>query len=122
MKAKLPFLTEEQDAEFDLHIRAWQDKLGLNDWRIERGKGNSVGAMSKVKCHYQDRLAVYRTGNWSGVVTTEALESTAIHELLHVLLAELTYVVAAEASSDIQYSVEHRIVNTLEKLLVKGHP
>lgn len=119
MKAKLPYLTPEQDAEFDLYIRAWQDRLGLQDWRIERGKGNCAGGMSRVKCHYPDRLAVYRTGGWSGVVTSESIESTVVHELLHVLLAELTHVVSTEASSDIQYSVEHRVVNTLEKLLME---
>lgn len=116
--SKLPFLTADQDAEFDTYIRAWQDRLGLNDWRIERGKGRCAGAMSKVKCHYPDRLAVYKTGNWSGAITSEALESTAIHELLHVLLHELTYVVSQNASSEIQYSVEHRVVNALEKLLM----
>ena len=120
MSSKLPYLTSDQDAEFDLHIRVWQDRLGLLDWRIERGRGNSAGAMSKVKCHYPDRLAVYKTGNWPQPVTTEALESTAIHELLHVMLSELTHVVSTNASSEIQYSVEHRIVNTLEKLLSKG--
>jgi hypothetical protein len=119
MRSKLPFLTPEQDAEFDRLVRVWQERLNLTDWRIERGVGRCNGSMAKVKLYYPDRLAAYKTGNWSGPTTSEAIEATVVHELLHVLLFELTYSVASDASSQVQYSVEHRVVNTLEKLLMR---
>lgn len=120
MKAKLPSLTPEQDAEFDRLVKVWQSKLNLQDWRIERGMRPAVGAMASVKPNYPARLATYRTGPGWQNFTPEELEATVVHELLHIALFELTYLTAQEAGADVLESAEHRVVNTLEKLLMKG--
>lgn len=118
MKAKLPSLTTEQDAEFDRLVKVWQAKLNLMDWRIERGPRPALNAMASVKVNYGARLATYRTGPGWPTATTADIEATAVHELLHVALYELTHLTAASAAADVLESSEHRIVNTLEKLLM----
>jgi hypothetical protein len=109
-------LTSDHASEFEGYIKKWQDLLNLNDWRIERGsKAAEKGTMAEVETTYSQRLAVYRLGKSFGTtaVTPHSLESTALHELLHVLLKDLTY--STKATAD---SAEHRVVNTLERLLV----
>jgi hypothetical protein len=110
-------LTPEQDALFDERMRYWQNRLGLNDWRVERGS-RKTSNMAQVKRYPVDRLAVYATGPFRNVpATPESIDSTARHEMLHVLLAELVHVVAQTEDGDLQMAAEHRVVNTLEKLL-----
>lgn len=110
-------LTPEQSALFDERMRYWQNRLGLNDWRVERGT-RKTPHMAQVKCHPVDRLAVYVTGPFRNApVTPESIDSTARHEMLHVLLAELVHVIAQTDDGDLQMAAEHRVVNTLEKLL-----
>lgn len=118
MRTKLPSLTPEQDAEFDRLVKVWQKKLNLQDWRLERGIRPAVNAMASVKVNYGARLATYRTGPGWPTATTADIEATVVHELTHVMLAELLHLTAASAAADVLESAEHRVVNTLEKLLM----
>lgn len=120
--AKLPSLTPEQDAEFDRLVKVWQQKLNLRDWRLERGMRPATGAMASVKPNFGARLVTYRTGPGWPTATTADIEATVVHELLHVLLAELLHLTASEAAADVLESAEHRVVNTLEKLLMERRP
>src|SRR3982751_543740 len=93
------YLTPEQDAEFDGYIAKWQAILGLNDWRGGgKGKRGARDAMAQVNVRMGPRLAVYTTGNWGlEPATAKSLEATAVHELLHVFLADLTHAVRRDA-------------------------
>jgi hypothetical protein len=112
-------LTDEENKHFDECMAAWQLRLNLSDWRIERAAGLAKGAMASVAINYGARLASYHTGDWKGnPVTPEDISVTALHEMLHVLLAEMLCLKAsAAADPELLDSAEHRVVNTLEKLL-----
>lgn len=106
-----------QSAEFDGYVKKWQRILNLQDWRIERSSG-AAKAMAEVLIEYPDRLATYKLGSFgSAQITPQTLEGTALHEVLHVLMADL---VKGKLKGDALVSAEHRIVNTLEKLLMSG--
>jgi hypothetical protein len=119
---KNPVTPKDAD-KFEAYMLEWQDKLNLKDWRIVRSSKRASGAMAKVmKRHVEDRLASYRIGVDFGSeeVSNHTLESTAVHELLHILLAELLEVAEAPGHTQEQLmSAEHRVVNTIEKLLVQ---
>ena len=105
---------EKQQALFHKYVLKWQRLLNLDDWRIEFSPKPSR-SMAQVQILFKDRLAVYRIGTFGNTpITEEALETTALHELLHVLCEELT-----ASSEEDQESSEHRVVNTLEKLLMR---
>lgn len=107
-------VTEEHCKEFDGYIRKWQAILGLHAWRLERGTRRPKNAMAEVVFTDEAMLAVYRIGKSFGStpVTSETLESTALHELLHVLLRRFRM--------DPTEANEHQVVNTLEKILMEG--
>lgn len=122
MKAKHP-LTEDQNKEFDQQMAYWQQRLNLSDWRVERGPGPAKSAMASVVTNYGARLAAYRTGDWGMPATSETIAATACHESLHILLAELLALKSSStAEPELLESAEHRVVNTLEKLLMKSAP
>lgn len=113
-------ISELHITAFSRYMRKWQRVLGLNDWRVERIRGRST-AMAEVEISLPDRLATYRLGKNFGdaKVTPEALDSAACHECIHVLLAEFKSICQSRAPDDDVMAAEHRVVNTLEKLLMK---
>lgn len=110
-------LNDEQNALFDQRMRYWQGQLSLNDWRVERGK-KRTNSMAEVRLHYAARLATYNTGNFGATeITPEAIDETALHEMLHVLLAGLLHTLGRTNDEVMQESAEHAVITTLEKLL-----
>ena len=111
--------TPEHAEQFAQAIAHWQTRLNLHDWRICRGAKPARGAMADMQIDIGARLAVWRIGKSWGMepVTAQSLSATACHELLHVLLADFAAAIETKASPDVIESAEHRIINTLERLL-----
>lgn len=117
-------VTPEADALFAMHIREWQHKLNLRDWRIERsnkpaGKGN---AAEIAKCDLAARLATWQVGADFGSmhVNETTVEQMACHEVLHVFLKELIEFCRENDKPEDMESAEHRVINSLVHLLVPG--
>ena len=113
--------TTAQARQFGQYIKQWQRKLNLGDWRVVKGRGASMDeTMADVVISYPDKLATYRLGDFGDKpIDQRDLESTAVHELLHVLLADLIEVVRDPRSDENhRLAAEHRVVNTLESILV----
>jgi hypothetical protein len=113
--------TPEDSALFAQSVRKWQQVLNLGDWRIEKGSKPAKNAMASVEFNEGARLATYRLGDFGAEkITQESLDQTALHELLHVFLHDLMTVAQDPKSSQEEIEVqEHRVVNLLEKLLIK---
>lgn len=113
--------TPEDAAHFAQSVRKWQAILNLGDWRIEKGLKPAKNAMASVEFNEGARLATYRLGDWGAeTISRQSLEQTALHELLHVFLHDLMTVAQDPRSSPEQLETEeHRVVNLLEKLLIK---
>jgi hypothetical protein len=118
-------LTDKQKRHFWSCLFAWQERLGLTDWRITRSNRKPVG---KTLCAMQDweigqrQVSCRLNSNWySQEPTEEAIEQTAVHELLHVMLADLIELALTPGTTrEDMESSEHAIINRLEKLLVPG--
>lgn len=112
----------EDALAFESYIRSWQSRLGLQDWRIVMSPHPAKGAMAEMtKWDWKQRQVTCRLGpDWKATpVTPHSLEQTAVHELLHVLLYELVESAKnPHVTQDDLMSIEHRVVNTLEGLLV----
>jgi hypothetical protein len=102
---------------FAMAVMKWQDLLNLHDWRIERSaKPAAKSNMAEINSFdLKARLATYRIGaDFGSVPVTEtSVDKIACHEVLHVFLHELL-----EAGEDEIDSAEHRVINTLVRLLV----
>jgi len=113
--------TPQDAALFAQSVKKWQKILNLGDWRIEKGLKPAKNAMASVEFNEPARLATYRLGDFGAEKITQAsLDQTALHELLHVFLHDLMTVAQDPKSSQEEIEVqEHRVVNLLEKLLIK---
>ena len=113
--------TPQDAALFAQSVKKWQKILNLGDWRIEKGLKPAKNAMASVEFNEGARLATYRLGDFGAEkITQESLDQTALHELLHVFLHDLMTAAQDPKSSQEEIEVqEHRVVNLLEKLLIK---
>lgn len=103
------------------YLKLWQGRLNLNDWRISLSRSSAAkGAMADMAVKLTDRLATARLGDFQGhEVNDYSLESTAVHELLHVFFATLLHACREPtASDDVIATLEHSLITTLEPLLV----
>jgi len=118
----MPNVPTPDDAKiFAQSVKKWQQVLNLGDWRIEKGTKAAKQAMASVEFNDSARLAVYRLGDFGAEkITSETLDKTALHELLHVFLHDLMTVAQDPKSSEDELEKqEHRVINLLEQLLTK---
>lgn len=114
-------LTDDDVAVFWEAMTHWQEKLGLQDWRITQSMRPPPGAMACMdKWDWAARQVRCRLNrNWkSEEPTPEAISKTALHECLHVLLHQL--IESAKDARSLPEDVaaaEHAVINTLERLL-----
>jgi hypothetical protein len=111
--------TVEQALEFDECVKHWQTVLNLMDWRLERSMKPAKGAMASMQCDNQARLGTYQLGDFgASPINSETLSMTALHECLHVFLYDLiTTAQDRSATPEDLESVEHRVINVLERAL-----
>jgi len=118
-------VSDEQVAEFDMYIEKWREKLNLRDWRVVRANKRDTTCMaSLLSVEPEHKLARYSVGLHFGVceVTSESLESTAIHEMLHLRLRSLMDACIDERGhTHIVNEKEHEVVVVLEELLMRAY-
>ena len=114
--------TPEDAQLFAQSVKKWQQVLSLGDWRIEKGSKPAKQAMASVEFTPNARLAVYRIGDFGAEkITSESIDRTALHELLHIFLHDLMVVSQDPKSSDDEIEMqEHRVINLLENLLFRN--
>lgn len=124
MKTPVPVhtLSDADRVAFDGYLAKWQAKLGLQDWRIKRAaKPASKANMAEVKIFHKSRMANIYLGVDFGQntpVSPASLESSAVHELIHVLLAELVNQIEYGIEGVALDSAEHRVIHVVEHLLL----
>lgn len=116
-------LTEDHRAAFRAAVARWQLALNLGDWRINLSSRRATkDCLALVdKCSIPDRMATIRLADeWDENTppTEDNFDWVALHEILHILLAELGAVKSNPAHTfDEHMAVEHRIINTMVRLL-----
>jgi len=112
--------TNEFDKElFKERVEYWKNKLGLQSWRINVPNGHAPGACADCWIDYPGRYARIRFGRSFGAeeVTAESVDQTALHEVLHVFLADLINTCHDKPKQDRLHNAEHQVINILELLL-----
>lgn len=109
---------------FEKSCRAWQTKLGLTDWtlrfKVEKGDGTEY---ARVDLGLESRQVDVRAFLPDRGEHKASPSRIALHEMLHLLLADLTYSAAARGSDSHADVIreEHRVIERLLNAL-EGKP
>jgi hypothetical protein len=118
-------VSDEHVAAFEEYVAKWRNLLNLRDWRIVRESRRDKRFMaSVVSVEHEHKLAKYRVGVSfkSHPVTPYSLESTALHELLHILLRPLIDTAINEGEHCVGVAeTEHEVIIILEELLMNAY-
>lgn len=110
---------------FEHYIDKWRTLLNLRNWRIMRSKKRELKNMAALlTVEHEHKLARYAVGMDFGVTTVndESLESTALHELLHLLFRPMLDVAMnAGEHNDAVLEEEHSVIVVLEQLLLHAY-
>jgi len=113
--------TKKQFSEFKKACLEWQKRLGLLDWSLYFGMSKLEDAYATVNINVLGRVAT--------VLLTSVLEDkdvadnldiglTALHEMLHILLARMQYIATARYVTEEEVlEEEHSIIRVLEKVV-----
>ena len=107
-------ITPAHLASFTTKVAHYQRILGLTDWRIEvhqaEGDGDDVYAWIKFGVEEESMLArIFISREWRTMPDKHALDDTALHEVLHVLLRPLL----ADGVAREEHAVIHRLVDVM---------
>jgi hypothetical protein len=118
-------VSDEDLDKFDHFMEKWRTLLNLRNWRVLRAKKREVKNMAALlSVEHEHKLARYSVGLdfGSSKVTDESLESTALHEMLHLLLRPLLDTAMAETEhNDTVLEEEHSVIIVLEQLLLHAY-
>jgi hypothetical protein len=104
---------EERHETFDAFVALWLDKLGLKDWYVEiKHDREGVDAEAQVEHDRDTRSATFTY--FSAAAPTYSIERLALHEVLHLLFADMW----PEGCGDDVAREEHRVIERLLHVLL----
>lgn len=114
--------TKQHYLDFQKYAKKWQEKLGVSNWAVYFYHRSLEDAYASTAWQMSGAVATMTfCTNWdNGRELNDAeLERVALHEVLHLLMAEL--ISQAEARYTMADSIEiaeHSIIRRLESVLV----
>ncbi len=115
--------TSKEDFEyFKKQCEYWQDRLSLRDWKLHYLHETYTGSYAWFRSDVPGKTATLGLSvSWEDEkITKPKLNSSARHEVLHLLLADLVYAGHARQSTDEDFeNTQHAIIRRLEHVLEK---
>lgn len=110
---------DDDAAQFRDECLKWQKRLNLMHWtltfRAERNSDSEIEALCDYDCETREAVLTY----FIGVKDVSHPKDNALHEMLHLLLADLN-LAGVEASDEEDKRLvreEHKVIAVLEKVL-----
>jgi hypothetical protein len=105
------------DKTFEEHFRNAQQQLGLTHYHVSFVEGPLDGLYADMDADPEDCVATVR---YDLLLNSKdgATEASAVHEVIHLLLADLKY--ALESSPKATRVEEERVARRLEAVVVRG--
>jgi len=117
-------LTQKDFEYFKKRVKYWLKKLGLKEWdAFFEFKKDTKGGFAEINWNYEGAKAtITLKGKWHCKVSDKKyqIEKSALHEVLHLLLAPLAEQAMKKKFYPSEYRAEeHKIINRLISVLLK---
>ena len=115
---------EVSEKNFEMFValcKFWQHHFGLFDFHIHYyyEKLDDAGDMARARADAEDRtVAIGLNNKWLVPVTDEEIQRVALHEMMHVLLADLSEAAEQRTISERELKIANEaVVLRLERIL-----
>jgi len=103
--------------EFERYCKEWIWVFGIKDWTCSYRYGANVGCSAEVQYNTKSRQATLLIPKTR--VKGEQLRLSALHEIWHLLMADLTTMAEGAVSGDRVLCEEHKIIARMENYIKK---
>lgn len=116
MKEKKYKTTKQHFDIFQKEVRKWQKFFALLEWEFTFEHILKEGYRAMVATQLTAMQANFMLStSWEDMpITVSLVKRAAFHEVIHVLLSEVSYLARQSANQYEVEQIEHRIINTLE--------
>ena len=116
MKKSRPKPAPTQLETYQKYCIYWQSLFGMTDWTFTFESKPLGNLVAEVSYNTTSRLATLRISSRMKR-TQDEIKFDALHEVMHVLLADLTSYGEAMFQGDVVIREEHRIIARIEHLM-----
>jgi hypothetical protein len=107
-------------AAFEKYCRHWAGELGLYDWTysfeyMAHGEKNNL---AEATYNHYSRQVTFRMSRKPDMA--ESLNWSAYHEVMHILLADLSGMAEEVKNLDVVVREEHRIISRVKHFIMRG--
>ena len=109
--------TAEQFKAYKTHCESYLKLFGITEWDVDY-KHHKIDGAARVSYNNSGRLACFQLTT-KGIVDFcyhDDMQKLALHEVLHLLLADI----ATSKESPEEIAIEHTVVQRLIKAITKG--
>jgi hypothetical protein len=116
MRGKKKKVPDNRLAEFESFCREWMGLFGLGDWTATFEWMGNRAHRAEVTYNILSRQAVF--GLSRAKVPSRELRMSALHEVMHVLFADLSGMAEGACNAEVVLREEHRIISRVENWVV----
>lgn len=103
-------------ALFEAHVREWMRLFGLGDWTVTFEYMKSRDHRAEVSYNHVSRQAVFGLSRVR--VPSRDLWLSALHEVCHVLFADLSGMAEESRNTEVVLREEHRMIARIENFVL----
>jgi hypothetical protein len=104
-------------AEFESHCREWMRLFGLSEWTATFSYMTDKEHLAEVSYNHISRQAVFSLSR--GKRRDRELRLTALHEVWHVVMADLSGMAEEIKASRVVLQEEHKIIARIENYILQ---
>jgi hypothetical protein len=116
MREKKKKVPDNRLAEFESFCREWMGLFGLGDWTASFEWMGNRAHRAEVTYNLVSRQAVF--GLSRAKVPSRELRMSALHEVMHVLFADLSGMAEESRNTEVVLCEEHRMIARLENFIL----
>jgi len=117
--------TDDDFRFFESEVKRWRNLFGLSGWELtvlheEHCESNGRGCAAMCETDYESRMAIVTLArDWGPMETTrDNIAATALHEVLHMVLAPLKLIALARAATWAEIvGAEHEVLNVIQNFI-----
>lgn len=120
--SKPVMISKKEFKEFEYCVHYWLQRLGMTEWEVHvHHEQGASGELASVSYASEDKYATFYLAEYTedGGRRPYTMEFLALHEVLHLLIADIVWTAARSRTDDsVIVAHEHEFINRMIRVLL----